>query len=228
MTLRALIFDFDGLMVDTESSIYNAYVDIFEEHGAELPLATWEGIIGSTGHRDRVFLDLEAQIGRTVDRDLLRERARLLHHDVSSRMPAVEGVASLIAEARVAGLRLGVASSSTIGWVGGHLDRLGLAHHFSAICTREDVETVKPDPALYRLAAERLGVEPHEAVALEDSPNGIAAAKAAGLFCVAVPSPLTARMTLDHADMHVASLVDLHVTELALRLGTTASPSSAT
>src|SRR5665811_665419 len=116
MPLRAIIFDFDGLMVDTEQSIYDAYRDIFTEHGAELPLSTWEGIIGSTGHRDRVFVDLETQIGRPVDRDTLRERARALHHDISSRMPAIDGVTQLIADALDTGLKLGVASSSTLGW----------------------------------------------------------------------------------------------------------------
>ena len=218
MPLRALIFDFDGLMVDTETSIFEAYRDIFAEHGAELPIATWEQIIGSTGTRDRVFPELERQIGHPVDRDALREKARAFHHDAASRMPAVTGVAELIADARDAGLHLGVASSSTSGWVMGHLDRLGLAGHFGAVCTREDVQTVKPDPALYRLAAERLGVDPHEAVALEDSPNGIASAKAAGLFCVAVPSPITARMKLDHADMLIDSLSDLRIPDLAARL----------
>jgi HAD superfamily hydrolase (TIGR01509 family) len=172
MVLRAIVFDFDGLMVDTEQSIFDAYCDIFAEHGAELPLSTWEEIIGSTGHRDRVFVDLEAQIGRPVDRDALRERARALHHDISSRMPAVDGVTQLIADALAAGLKLGVASSSTLHWVGGHLDRLGLAHHFGAVCTREDVDLPKPDPALYRLAVRMLGVEPDEAVALEDCRTG--------------------------------------------------------
>jgi HAD superfamily hydrolase (TIGR01509 family) len=218
MTLKALIFDFDGLMVDTEQSIFNAYCKIFAEHGVELRLSTWEGIIGSTGHRDRVFLDLEQQIGKAVNREELRERARQEHHGISSLLPAIHGVSAQIADAERLGLALGVASSSTVQWVHGHLQRLDLIHHFQTLCTREDVTEVKPDPEIYTLAISRLGVEPHEAVALEDSPNGIASAKAAGLFCVAIPNPLTAGMSLSAADMRVPALTALSLSEIARQL----------
>ena len=218
MALKALIFDFDGLMVDTEQSIFDAYCNIFSEHGGELALRTWEDIIGSTGHRDRILLDLEHQIGRNVDRDNLRERARQEHHGISSKLPAIDGLATQIASAQRLGLRLGVASSSTAEWVHGHLRRLGLIHHFQTLCTREDVTEVKPNPEIYALAASRLGVNPHEAVALEDSPNGIASAKAAGLFCVAIPNPLTASMSLGAADMQVATLAALSLDNIADRL----------
>jgi HAD superfamily hydrolase (TIGR01509 family) len=218
MTLKALIFDFDGLMVDTEQSIFDAYRTIFTEHGAELPLSTWEGIIGSTGHRDRIFLDLEQQIGKEVDRDVLRERARQEHHGISSQLPAVDGVVAQIADAQRLGLGLGVASSSTAEWVHGHLERLGLIQHFGTLVTREDVSEVKPNPEIYALAASRLGVEPHEAIALEDSPNGIASAKAAGLFCVAIPNPLTASMNLDAADLLVPKLADLLLENIAAQM----------
>ena len=106
-----------------------------------------------------------------------------------SRFAPREGVTELIAEAKEAGLALAVASSSTFAWVNGHLDRLGLLSSFDALCTRDDVEETKPNPALYQLAVERLGVEPQEAFAIEDSPNGVTAAKAAGLRCVAAPEP---------------------------------------
>jgi HAD superfamily hydrolase (TIGR01509 family) len=219
MPFKALIFDFDGVMVDTEQSIFDAYRDIFADHGAELALRTWETIIGSTGHRDLVFNNLELQIGRAVDREELRLQAQRLHHDISGNLPAVEGVREQIAQARGAGLALGVSSSSTREWVAGHLTRLDLIHHFGAMCTREDVTRTKPDPALYALAVQRLGVSPQDAVALEDSPNGIASAKAAGLFCVVIPNPLTKDMSLEQADLHVESMAALSLDELAARLG---------
>ena len=218
MPFKALIFDFDGVMVDTEQSIFDAYRDIFADHGAELALRTWETIIGSTGHRDLVFNNLELQIGRAVDREELRLQAQRLHHDISGNLPAVEGVREQIAQARGAGLALGVSSSSTREWVAGHLTRLDLIHHFGAMCTREDVTRTKPDPALYALAVQRLGVSPQDAVALEDSPNGIASAKAAGLFCVVIPNPLTKDMSLEQADLHVESMAALSLDELAARL----------
>lgn len=218
MPFKALIFDFDGVMVDTEQSIFDAYRDIFIDHGAELALRTWETIIGSTGHRDLVFNNLELQIGRAVDREALRLQAQRLHHDISGSLPAVAGVREQIAQARNAGLALGVSSSSTREWVAGHLARLDLIRHFGALCTREDVTRTKPDPALYALAVQRLGIRPQDAVALEDSPNGIASAKAAGLFCVAIPNPLTKDMSLGQADLHVESMVALSLDDIAARL----------
>lgn len=217
MTLKALVFDFDGLMVDTEQPIYDAYCEIFAKHGEELPLRIWESIIGSTGHRDQIFVILEGMIGRPVDRDTLRENAREKHHTTANQLPAVDGLVQQIESAQALGLGLGVASSSTAGWVAGHLRRLGLLHHFDVVCTREDVTNVKPDPELYRLAIARLGAEPTEALALEDSPNGIASAKAAGLFCVAIPNPLTSQMELGHADMQVATLANLSLIDIAAR-----------
>jgi HAD superfamily hydrolase (TIGR01509 family) len=218
MSLKALIFDFDGLMVDTEQSIFDAYCDIFEEHGVQLPLRIWELIIGTTGHRDQIFVALEKMIGCPVDRDMLHERARERHHMVSSQLPAVEGLVEQIESAQKLGLNLGVASSSTLEWVAGHLGRLGLLRHFGAVCTRGDVVKVKPDPELYRLAVARLDVEPSEAIALEDSPNGITSAKAAGLFCVAIPNPLTTQMELGHADMQVSTLSALSLSDIAARM----------
>ena len=96
----------------------------------------------------------------------------------------------------------------------GHLDRLGVTDLFDAIVTGDDVARVKPDPELYLLALARLGLEPHEAIVFEDAPNGVLAAKRAGIFTVAVPNALTCDLPLDHADLRVASLADLPLTDL--------------
>ena len=127
---------------------------------------------------------------------------------------AVAVVHDYLAEAGRLGLHLAVASSSSRAWVHGHLTRLALHQHFFCIKCRDDVSHPKPDPALYQAALEALGVEPQEAIALEDSPNGILAAKRAGLFCVAVPNPLTSQLSLAQADLQVASLADLPLTRL--------------
>ena len=218
MTLKALVFDFDGLMVDTEP-IFDAYCEIFAEHGTELPLHVWASIIGTTGRRDQVFVVLEEMIGYPVNRDTLRERARVKHHTIANQLPPANGLVEQIKIAQMLGLSLGVASSSTEKWVSGHLRRLNLLHLFQAICTREDVTNVKPDPELYQLALARLAAAPDEALALEDSPHGITAAKTAGLFCVAIPNPLTSQMELGHADMQVSSLTELQLEAIAIRMG---------
>ena len=117
-------------------------------------------------------------------------------------------------------MKLGMASSSRRKWVNGHLTRLGLIQHFDSIKCADDVQRTKPDPDLYLAALGALGLQGHEAVALEDSPNGIAAAKAAGLFCVAVPNTLTRQLPLDGVDLVLDSLADLPMKDLLERLNT--------
>jgi beta-phosphoglucomutase-like phosphatase (HAD superfamily) len=112
------------------------------------------------------------------------------------------------------GLKVGLASSSSCAWVTGHLERLGLLSFFDCICARDNVRLTKPDPALFELAVQRLGVEPCQAVAIEDSPNGILAAKRAGLYCLAVPNELTSQLSLDQADLRVDSLAELSLEQL--------------
>jgi beta-phosphoglucomutase-like phosphatase (HAD superfamily) len=123
-------------------------------------------------------------------------------------------VREYVADAKRLGLRLAVASSSSRAWVLGHLERLHLHAEWDAVRTRDDVARTKPAPDLYLAAVEALGVAPREAVAFEDSMNGIAAAKDAGLWCVAVPNALTAGMDLSRADVRLHSLAETPLEEL--------------
>ena len=116
------------------------------------------------------------------------------------------------------GLKLGIASSSDREWVMVHLTRLGLAPYFDVVHTADDVERTKPDPALYILALSSLGLKPEEAIVFEDSPNGVTAAKSAGIFVVAIPNPLTSQLSLDHADLKLDTLADLSVNEIISRV----------
>jgi HAD superfamily hydrolase (TIGR01509 family) len=127
-------------------------------------------------------------------------------------------VEQYLQDARRLGLKIGLASSSSCAWVTGHLRRLGLLDYFDCICARDDVRLTKPDPQLYTLAASRLEVDPGEAVAIEDSPNGILAAKRAGLHCLAVPNELTRQLSLDQADLCVESLADFPLEKLLAAL----------
>jgi beta-phosphoglucomutase-like phosphatase (HAD superfamily) len=128
-------------------------------------------------------------------------------------------VADWVAQAAELGLLLGIASSSSRQWVTGHLERLGLGAGWTSIRCRGDVPQAKPAPDLYLSALEGMGLDADEAVAIEDSPNGIAAAKAAGLLCVAVPGPLTQASDLSRADLRLASMSDLPVAEVIRQLG---------
>jgi HAD superfamily hydrolase (TIGR01509 family) len=128
--------------------------------------------------------------------------------------PILPGVVSCISAAKDRGLKLAIASSSTRQWVTPNLVKFGLIDHFDVVCTRDFVAAIKPDPALYLLTLERLDVSAAEAIAFEDSPHGILAAKRAGLFCVAVPNQLTKGLPLDGADLRLNSLEEFDISRL--------------
>ena len=210
--LRGLVFDFDGLICDTETSSYETAREIYAEHGVELTVLQWQSRIGTHGRH--WLADLESAIGPLSDRDALTERRRLAHHERLLAEQALPGVAEFTARAVDAGLVLAVASSSSVQWVSHHLQRLGLLDRFSAISTCEEGVPAKPEPEVYRRALAAVDVDPTDAVAFEDSPYGIAAAKAAGLFCVAVPNRMTTGLDLSAADMVVPSFLKLEFEHL--------------
>jgi HAD superfamily hydrolase (TIGR01509 family) len=213
--VRALIFDFDGLIVDSESPGFQAWSELFQSHGCTLPLDTYSACIGTIEGFD-LHRYLEEQTGQSVDRQALLKACSARWNELMNDQPVLPGVASCISAAKTRGLQLAIASSSTNKWVTKNLSRFGLLDHFDAVCTRDLVAAVKPDPALYLLALERLGVSAPEAIALEDSPHGIAAAKRAGIFCVAVPNALTRDLRLDQADLRLNSLEELDLGALTV------------
>jgi HAD superfamily hydrolase (TIGR01509 family) len=219
--IKALLFDFDGLILETEVPAFQAWDEIFRAHGVELSRERWRDYIGREGGWFDVYAHLEELTGRPVDREALKARRTARRDELLSTQELQRGVAELFAQARARGLKVGVASSSTREWVCGHLERLAFQNDWDAIVCRADVAKAKPAPDLYLRAVELLGVAPDEAVALEDSPNGIAAAKAAGLWCVAVPNPLTRDLDLSRADARLASLADLPLDQLLAVLSRT-------
>ena len=210
MSLRALVFDFDGLILDTEWSAFSTAAAVWEEHGLELDLAVWQEIVGTAEHPHWSDM-LETDLGRAIDREVVVTARQEQHHAEIEAMDLLPGVEDLIRAADAAGLHLAVASSSPHYWVDGHLERRGLADAFSAVVCREDVETTKPDPALYKKAMQVLGARPEAAIALEDSHNGVRAARAAGMKVVAVPNRVTSGQDFTNATMVVESLVDVTI-----------------
>jgi len=215
--MRLVVFDFDGLILDTEAPVYDAWQAIYAEHGHTLDFDKWAQCIGTHDLFDPAA-DLAALCGRALDCEALTARHRADCNALIAREAVLPGVRDYVAEAPRLGVCLGVASSSSRAWVEGHLARLGLREYFDVVRCRDDVEAVKPDPALYRAVLTATGVAAPDAVALEDSPNGVWAAKRAGMACVAVPNPLTARLDLAHADLRLGSLADLPLGDLLARL----------
>ena len=215
--IRGLLFDFDGLMVDTESPAYDSWQEIYREYGRELPLSRWAAVLGGSGREFDSCAYLQEQIGRSLDCDAIGARRWQRKLELVAAQPLLPGVADYIDAGRRLVLKLGVASSSSRKWVVGHLDRLGVSKLFDAIICADDVTHVKPDPEIYLTALAALDLRPEEVIVLEDAPNGLLAAKQAGIFCVAVPNPLTGQLSLDHADLRLASLAE---TSLETLLGT--------
>jgi HAD superfamily hydrolase (TIGR01509 family) len=212
--IRALIFDFDGLILDTEGPIFQSWQELYESYGGQLSFSTWAEIIGTVSNEFDHFEDLEEQIGYPLDRAKLSPQRRQRELDLIAEQPLQPGVENYLKNAKLLGLKIGLASSSPCSWVTGHLTQRGLIDYFDCIHARDDVEVVKPDPELYLSVLEELGVRADQAFVIEDSPIGITAAQRAGLFCVAIPNALTALMPLDHADMRLDSLTDISLEEL--------------
>jgi len=201
--LRALIFDFDGLIVDTESSSLSAVREAYRRHGRDLPPEQWRLCVGSAVDP---YDHLQQLVGPDVDLTTLREEMDARHRAEAAQLGARPGLVELVADAVTAGLRLAVASSSSRRWVEGHLERIGVLQELHAVRCRDDVRQTKPAPDVYLAALDGLGVSASEAVAFEDSPNGVQASRAAGIYTVAVPNGVTRGWPFDHADRVIGSL----------------------
>jgi HAD superfamily hydrolase (TIGR01509 family) len=217
--IKAFIFDFDGLILDTESPFFRAWQEIYLEYKCEITPAEWAAWLGADADPQQPYEYLERHLGRPIDRELFHRRRMVRERELLDAQPAAAGFPRFADEARRYGLRLAVASSSDRTWVEGHLRHLGLADLFSCIKCAEDVKRTKPFPDLYRAVLDELMIQPPQAVAFEDSAHGVRAAKAAGLFCVAVPNPITHHLDLSLADLRVAGFEGLEAAEVVAAAG---------
>lgn len=219
-SFRAAILDFDGVILETEGAAWVSWRELFRSHGADYALEDFQRTIGSAQTAHALF---EARCGRPDDWCLLDQRRREIESSLHAGLIVQPGIESLLNQSRALGLGIAVASSSSHTWVDRLLSAHGLLDRFDAIICREDAPRAKPDPDLYWEALRRLGAEPISAVAFEDSRNGVVAARLAGVWCIAVPTPMTATHDFSLADMVVASLADLDLRALLARLATPVS-----
>ena len=222
LTIQALIFDFDGLILDTETPEVQIWQELYGRYGQEFPLDEWvRTVVGASVANLDLVSRLENLTGLPLDRQALQEEARLTRLSWQSVLPPMPGVADYLDSARLLGLRLAVASSSPHGWVEPYLHRLGFYGLFDAIICREDAPRLKPDPDLFLAALSAIHARADRAIAFEDSPNGVKAAKAAGLRVVGVPNGITSRLGPLPADLTLASLSDLSLPALLDQFGDT-------
>ena len=217
MTIEAVVFDFDGLILDTEGPVFTAWREEFEAHGCPpLTIEEWAAEIGTSGGLDLVDL-MRTRATRPFDEDVMHERRRVRRDELLERETTRPGVHAWLDEADELGLRLAIASNSPLEWVEPLLDRLGLRYRFLHVACCADGLAGKPAPDTYLAACAAIGVKPSAALAIEDSPHGVAAAKAAGLLCIAVPHEITEQLDLSQADLRLTSLAGVSLREILER-----------
>jgi len=213
--IRALVFDFDGLIVDTETPLIDAYGDVHAAHGKPFDRGEFLRLVG---HVDFTFNPWRA-FGPDANEVALEAQRHVHNQRRTLAQPLLPGVAALLDAAHAAGLPCAIASNSSHRHVEGHLERLGLHPRFSFFACRGDAPSPKPEPDLYQLVLNRFGLRGREAIAFEDSLPGSLAAKRAGLHVVAVPNGSTAHHDFAHVDLQVNSLADVSLDLLLTRFG---------
>ena len=218
--LKALIFDFDGLILDTETPEVLVWQSIYEEHGFDLPFHEWEKTVGGYGVSNFDPADHLAHLssGR-LDPVSLKARYRRESDVLIHANPVLPGVIEMIEQAKRNELKVAIGSSSPHAWVDSHAKRLGIFDYFDLVICQEDVAPgrTKPNPDIYLKVLDQLEVKNDAAVVFEDSLNGVQAARNAEIFVVAVPNPLTAKMKVA-GDLTVSSLAELSLQALSENL----------
>jgi HAD superfamily hydrolase (TIGR01509 family) len=206
--IKAIVFDFDGVILDSERIMYLVMQKMFYRYKVELPLSIWSQAIGTQhGFDSLAYLEEHAHV--KIDKEAFQEERYALFNKLVDEEEVLPGVKSVLNQAKSLGLKVGLATSSKGEWPRKHLGRFGLSDYFMSIKSWDDVQKVKPDPALYIKSLESLGVSPKEAIAIEDSFNGSLAAKRAGMYCIVVPNAVTKQMPFGHVDGCFKSLQDV-------------------
>jgi HAD superfamily hydrolase (TIGR01509 family) len=220
--IRALVFDFNGLILDAGSAELRAWQEIFRTHDTELPVEWWRAWQDDERRSGDPCEQLEHQLGELVDRERIHARRRSRSAEILAAHSTLPGVNDFIDRAQEIGLRLGVTSSSPRHRFEAQLAQLELGACFDALRCEHEVKRAKPDPALHLDLCRALDVQPCQTIAVEDSPAGIQGAKSAGLFCVSVPNSATGSLSLDGADLALVSLSSATLDEVIDRA--TATP----
>ena len=204
---KALIFDFDGLILDTETAEVEIWNDLYAKVGLTFDMDAYIEVVGSNGSREydpaQALADRE---GETRSFEQIRKDFRQLAYQAVEKIEPLPGVVNLIRNAKEKGYLLAVGSSAAYRWIHTHLTRLGLLEEFDVVVTFDDVEYAKPAPDIFLKVLEKMGIDAENALVLEDSQNGVIAAHRAGIRAVAVPNPITEIQDFSLATAVVSSL----------------------
>lgn len=213
MKIQGLVFDFDGLILDTETPDLKAWLSIYEKYGQKFDFISYSKAIGAIYGFTQPAEILAGLVPGLDKTDIFNQWVTLEKQllDTQNLSPGVE---TILRDAVELNLNLAIASSSTSDWVINYLEKFNIREYFTSINTVDLTGIPKPDPALYILALSSMRLQPFEVIAFEDSPNGIKAAKAAGIYCVVIPNPTTSLLDLSEGDMVVNSLEEIQLSEL--------------
>ncbi|WP_139185074.1 HAD family phosphatase [Psychrobacillus sp. OK028] len=215
--MKGVIFDFDGLIVDTESTWYEAFKEVFwESHHISLDLIGYSHCIG-TGN-DVLYTYFREIAGDLVNCELIEEYATLRYEEKMGVPVLREGVKEYLDEAKQSNMKIALASSSSKQWVHTYLERLNIIDYFEVINTKDDVIKIKPDPELYHKTLMDLGLSPKETIVFEDSLNGLSAAKQAGIRCIIVPNNVTRNLKFENFDARIDSMAEITLSDLLKNL----------
>ncbi|MCP8615681.1 HAD family hydrolase [Salirhabdus salicampi] len=210
--IKAVVFDFDGLIIDTEFALYESFCNVLNVEEREMPIGEYATFIG-TDSTDLLDYIVRKSNKRLTKEDIV-EKTNRIHRQKLEYPVARDGVEDYLKTAKDLGLKIGLASSSNRKWVTSFLEHLGFIKYFDVIQTSDDVEMVKPDPALYRNVIKAFGIKPSEAIAFEDSANGLKAAIGAGLNCVIVPNKVTKNLEFEGYHLRLNSMKDKSLKEV--------------
>ena len=212
--IRAIIFDFDGTVIDTETAWYIAFRDAYKEHGVDSTLEMYSLCIGTSLQAFNPYEYLVVNLHLPIDLDSFRQSVHERHATLMDAEKMRPGIMDYLNSARAKRLKIALASSSKLDWVEKFLEKLQIREYFDCIRTANDVEHVKPDPELYLQTLQCLGVTADEAIAIEDSPNGAKAAVAAGVHCVVVPNTITKLLEFERFSQMANSLTEIDFEDL--------------
>lgn len=216
--IKGIIFDFDGTLVDSETQIFKAWSETYSHFGQVLPFDLWVSIVGTNDGKFHPGDYLHSKLKQKNSLEEIMKFETALENELILQITTIPGVREYLATARQMGIKMGIASSASSEWVHDTMGRLGIASYFEAITTQEEVQLTKPYPYLFEKTLKKMDLYPYQVIAIEDSPFGITAAQAAGIFAVAVPNDITRSMSLDHADMVIQSLAEVTLPDLINRI----------
>ncbi|MGK9254024.1 HAD family phosphatase [Paenibacillus sp. P22] len=212
--IKAFLFDMDGVIIDSEPLHFDVDIRVMAYLGAEITQTELEPYVGMTN--PAMWKAIKEQYGfphsteEIIDYQLKDKLQELDKLDIEP----IEGIRELLDELRSHGVAIGLASSSPRVFIEAVLGKFGLADYFGCIVSGEEVPQGKPAPDVYLEAASVLGIQPADCVVLEDSRNGVRAAKAAGMRAIGFINPNSGNQDLSEADFTVERIGDIKLAEL--------------